>query len=60
MVGQPEVGGLFSFLFPLFQLCSSFDSLLLCDGVITEFVLLVKDELGNWATNVLGGLEVRW
>ena len=53
MVGQSEVRGLFSFLFPLFRLYSSFDSLLLCDGVIAEFVLLVTDELGNWATNVL-------
>ena len=59
MVGQPEVRSLFNFLLPLFQLYSSFDSLLLCDGVIADFVLSVKDELGNWAVNVLGGLEVR-
>ena len=34
--------------------------LLLYDGVISEFVLSVKDELSNWATNVFRGLEVGW
>ena len=52
MVRQPEVRGFFSFLFPSFRLYSLFDLLLLCDGVISEFVLSVKDELSNWATNV--------
>ena len=60
MVGQPEVRGFFSFLFPSFRLYSSFDLLLLCDGVISEFGLSVKDELSNWATNVFRGLEVGW
>ena len=59
MFWQPEVGGLFNFLFPSFRLHSSFDFLLLCDGVITDFVLSVEDELSNWATNIFGGLKVR-